>query len=400
MFGSATLEVVIGVVFLYILVSIICTVVREGIEGWFKARAAYLEHGIRELLHCHHGEELGNAFYNHPLIFSLFAGDYKARAGRKRPWPIARGGDLPSYIPASNFAVALMDIAARGPQTDAVSSDPGAPVLSVESIRKNVLNVQNEPVRRVLLAAIDSAQGDLSRAQASLEAWYDSAMDRVSGRYKRSTQWVLFWIGLAVAVGLNINTITVVEYLHQNEPVRAAMVHQAEQAAADPSFLSRSYEQVKQDLKPLGLPIGWGEGSGAPRLKIPVHGRYWADVFVPVLGWLLTAFAATLGAPFWFDVLNKVMVIRSTVKPHEKSPEESSEDRQLPRQRMADTLPERPGLGATAGGPVAAVATQQPANVTASPRDQESSIDGCQVGLEIEEMTNDEDLPAAEGGVA
>jgi hypothetical protein len=46
------------------------------------------------------------------------------------------------------------------------------------------------------------------------------------------------------------------------------------------------------------------------------------------LGWLVTALAIMLGAPFWFDVLNKFVVVRSTVKPHEKSPEEASEDRQ------------------------------------------------------------------------
>ena len=45
-----------------------------------------------------------------------------------------------------------------------------------------------------------------------------------------------------------------------------------------------------------------------------------------VLGWLVTALAVMLGAPFWFDVLNRIMVIRSTVKPHEKSPEEPSQD--------------------------------------------------------------------------
>jgi hypothetical protein len=39
---------------------------------------------------------------------------------------------------------------------------------------------------------------------------------------------------------------------------------------------------------------------------------------------LITACAVSLGAPFWFDMLNKFVVIRSTVKPHEKSQEESS----------------------------------------------------------------------------
>jgi hypothetical protein len=40
----------------------------------------------------------------------------------------------------------------------------------------------------------------------------------------------------------------------------------------------------------------------------------WNDFFKPLPGWALTAFAATLGAPFWFDVLNQVMTARSTMK--------------------------------------------------------------------------------------
>ena len=45
------------------------------------------------------------------------------------------------------------------------------------------------------------------------------------------------------------------------------------------------------------------------------------------LGLLLTAFAVSQGAPFWFDLLNKIIVIRSTVKPHEKSREEGTKDK-------------------------------------------------------------------------
>jgi hypothetical protein len=57
----------------------------------------------------------------------------------------------------------------------------------------------------------------------------------------------------------------------------------------------------------------------------------WRDqVATHLLGWLITAFAVSLGAPFWFDLLNKIMVIRSTVKPREKSREEGSEDRPAP----------------------------------------------------------------------
>jgi hypothetical protein len=82
-----------------------------------------------------------------------------------------------------------------------------------------------------------------------------------------------------------------------------------------------------------------------------MHGHEsWIEWLAELLGasggWLMTAFAVSFGAPFWFDVLNKVMVVRSTVKPHEKSPEESSEDRQ------AKNAAPPPHLGG--GGPPAA----------------------------------------------
>jgi hypothetical protein len=49
-------------------------------------------------------------------------------------------------------------------------------------------------------------------------------------------------------------------------------------------------------------------------------------IYTHWLGWALTAFAVSLGAPFWFDMLNKLIVVRSTVKPHEKSKEQESKD--------------------------------------------------------------------------
>jgi hypothetical protein len=40
-------------------------------------------------------------------------------------------------------------------------------------------------------------------------------------------------------------------------------------------------------------------------------------------GWVMTALAISFGAPFWFDTLNRFMVVRSTVKPQEKSKTEA-----------------------------------------------------------------------------
>jgi hypothetical protein len=87
--------------------------------------------------------------------------------------------------------------------------------------------------------------------------------------------------------------------------------------------LQKSLDELQKVGLPAGggLPLGWNsqDARTVPRLAWP-----WV---LKVLGWLLTAAAISLGAPFWFDVLGKFMVVRSTVKPHEKSPEEGSADR-------------------------------------------------------------------------
>lgn len=402
MFGSDILEVATGIVFVFVLLSTICSSVREGLEGWFKTRASYLEFGIRELLQDRKGEGLARELFEHPLIFGLYAGDYTP-GSTKRPGVMTSGGNLPTYIPARSFARALMDIAARGPVRVGeaaaagsgglgvpgadVTSSPNGHSFSMAQIRANALKIQNAGVRRVLIGAIDSAQGDFDCACAHLEHWYDSAMDRVSGWYKRSTQWALFWIALFVAVVLNVNTITVADYLYRHDAERSAIVSTIDKTAAVPANDGGRYEKAKGELEKLRLPMGWSAGWGAPRtreergLKEPVsfgNLNYWEDVGAPLLGWLLTAFAAMLGAPFWFDVLNQIMVIRSTVKPHEKSGEEASRDRQQ----------QRP--------------LQQPVVIAAAPRmaavGQAERDDPCGVGNGV--GTPDEQLPAARGGVA
>jgi len=404
MLGSEILDVAIGVVFVFVIVSLICTAVREGLEGWLKTRATHLEQGIRHLLHDRDAQGLARHVFEHPLIFGLFPGRYDPQV-KSGSWPMAltRGRNLPSYVPSRNFALALMDIAARGPDTDEVNSDSATEVISLEAVRANVRNLGNPAVQRVLLMAIDTAQGDFERAVSNVEAWYDSGMDRVSGWYKRSTQWILFAIGLFVAVALNVNTVAIADYLYQQKAAREALVAEAQSAAGDPNYLDKKYEDVRVNLQKLQLPIGWSNSqlitNGAAGTSQP-GGWQWLEVLA---GWLVTAFAATLGAPFWFDLLNKIMVIRSTVKPHEKSPEEGSEDRQIGKEQLpvpASTSTANKSPSAPVTEPVLA-RTQASASATA-PRPKTvglpDAIDGCDV--DILNFTADEDLPAAEGGVA
>ena len=76
MFGSEALEVGIGVTLMLLFVSLICTAAVEGLEIGLKTRAADLERGIRKLLQDPDGTGLAKELYSHPLVYSLFLGDY------------------------------------------------------------------------------------------------------------------------------------------------------------------------------------------------------------------------------------------------------------------------------------------------------------------------------------
>lgn len=398
MFNSGILDVVIGLTFVFILVSTICSAIREGIESWLKTRATYLEYAIRELLSDRSGQGLAKSFFDHPRIHALFQGDYTSRSSEK-PSLFVRGRNLPSYISSKSFAAAIIDLAARGPDKNAqLDSTP----LTFDALRANLGKLQNPQVERALVSALDSAQNDLNKVRESLEAWYDDAMDRVSGWYKRSTQSIIFVVAVVVVGGLNINTITIADCLYRNQAVREAAV-----AAASSQPGEMGYDGALKAFDTLRLPIGWDGGWGSPRSTVErartgTHAAFewWNDAIAPVLGLLITAFAATLGAPFWFDVLNKVMVIRATVKPHEKSPEEASEDRQLSPRRaaaQAAAAPPPPPQVIQVMMPASPVPFTDTSSLHAGTH-PENDVDGCDV--EIEHATPDEALPPATGGVS
>ena len=419
MLGSKILEVAIGIIFVFLLVSMICSAIREGIESWRKSRAAFLEQGIRELLHDRHAVGIARSVYMHPLVYGLYLDEYRPRTASRPLTALASGGNLPSYIPARNFALALIDIAARGIGTHGAASSPAAPVLTLALVRENVLNIENGPVQRILIGAIDTAGGSMERAVANLTVWFDSAMDRVSGAYKRATQKLLLGIGLVLAVVLNVNTIAIAHYLFRHDVERAALVARAETVARDTAFLSGGsdvqYARARAALDSLRLPIGWDhvqltgpwqtslvrDASGAVREVRQL--RLWHSVFEPIVGWLLTALAAMLGANFWFDLLNKVMVVRSTVKPHEKSPEEASEDRQPSRERtvLVGQAGDPHAVAAAGGASGIVVASTAGGARDAPAHDPDLETDLCDVKADDStQLTRDDELPAARGGVA
>ncbi len=306
MFGSDILETAIGLSLIYLVLSSVCSAGRELIEAIIKTRAVGLERGIAELLQDPSGTGLTKALYEHPLIYGLFSGSYSPRLPRSKwmRWLPRWGDQLPSYIPSGNFSAALFDLVVRGSggHSAAQPLPDGAP-LTMESLRAAAVSIQNPTVQRVFVSAIDHAGNDVDAVRKQVEDWFNSSMDRVSGWYKRQTQYVLFVLAVAVSVAANADSLALIRHLSSSTVTRQALVEQAAHATTGNQPLT---EQAVTDqinaLSPLQLPLGWSEG-------IPDGG--WPQ---RILGWLMTALAISLGAPFWFDMLGKFMSVRSTLK--------------------------------------------------------------------------------------
>jgi hypothetical protein len=329
MLGLDMLDVAIGIVFIYLLISLICSAINELIEAFLKKRAKDLERGIRELLNDHPGSletgqeksNIASLLYKHPLVMSLFKGSY-----------ITKSGNLPSYIPARNFALALMDLTTSGklstPANAAKGSQGEPAVLSIESLKATIATISDPKVKQALNVMVQMAGNDINKVQENIEEWYNSSMDRVSGWYKRRVQTITLIVGFILTAGINADTIAIFKSLSADPALRSAMVASVQKynekgiqpgSTETPEVVLR---KSMDELQQLTLPIGWAAENP---LSVPTDGWDW---LVKGLGWIITAMAISLGAPFWFDVLNKFMVVRATVKPTEKSPDEASEDRQ------------------------------------------------------------------------
>ena len=322
------LDVAIGMAFVYLLVSLLCSAIVEGAEAVLKHRAKDLERGIAELLR---DPKLVEQLYNHPLINGLYKGDYK---------PGTPNRNLPSYIPSPSFALAIMDLLIS-PDAAHHAGVMGAAAPGTETITMPPLSGPLGQAQHAVLTLVNAAAGDAKRARENIEFWFDTAMDRVSGWYKRRSQLALFFIGLAVAIGLNIDTVRILRELMTTKSKREAVVaiatNYAKQTPPAPNGVTQQITAATDELGTLGLPLGWPPCRKCDQGKLKIKDPCWQECWVlnisragglTIFGWMLTAFAVCLGAPFWFDVLNKFIVVRSTVKPKETSGTEAPKEPQ------------------------------------------------------------------------
>ena len=328
---DAILEVAIGMVFVWLVLSVAVMQMQEWIGSVFAWRAKYLQKAIRNMLGS---DKLVNEFYNHPLILSL------SEPG-KTPGQYRR----PSYIPAGKFSAVVTDIFTnRGKDTS--GNAPGT--LSQNDMAANVQSVkqENPGLEKIidhlfphLADQTMSADQVLALARTNSETWFNDSMQRVVGWFKRLNSIWSFGIALILALALNVDSIQIANKLWAEPTLRQVVAAQASAAPNANGGVSSSL-QVPNYLNSLSLPVGWGTepvtnykwcgffiGINTPPGYVSQNdsGQNQCNEFVnlPAMndlsGWILkfigiliTAAAGAQGSPFWFDVLKKLVNVRGS----------------------------------------------------------------------------------------
>jgi hypothetical protein len=301
MFGSAVLETAVGIIFVFLLVSLICTEVGNGISNLLRWRAIELENGIRDLILQGDSIKL-RALYDNPLIQAL-----TPRAGTlqqwivKLPWIKERSNALPVNIPPSTFVLALFNTF--------VPNSVGK--TTVTELCDAVKLMPESPLKRSLLAFVTAKNDQIDTVRQNVEEWFNGAMGRVSDSYKRNMWRLALVIGIAVSIGLNVDVLSISSNLWRDPTLRAAVTTAAERYEA-----GQQAPQAQQVLYQLNLPIGWQLDAREGFPGIELFPKDWValppDTSVPMawilklFGWLITGMAAAQGAPFWFDLLKKL----------------------------------------------------------------------------------------------
>jgi hypothetical protein len=337
MLDHPALDVAIGLIFLYIILALVCTTINESIMTWLGMRARFLELGLRNLLSATPmptaaGGLTLKRFFEHPLTQTMV----RPKRGRSgdvdptEPTKMFKKPPYPSYLPSRTFVSVLVDLTREtkewhekaGPEE--VAKAEARIKKAKEGFEESLASIPNAPLSEALLAVYRSVDKDATRFHAAAERWYDDTMERVSGWYKRRVQLFLLVIATAVVVPLNADTLSTSRVLWRDEAVRAAVVKKAEAAAAG----TLEETEVESAVKQLDVPLGWELSPGDGPAEIPNDPL---AIIAKIFGLLLTVLAVLLGAPFWFDLLSKVMRVRSTGAPPPATDAKRSGEGEQPR---------------------------------------------------------------------
>ena len=308
------LNLAIGIAFIYLLFSLVVSALNEFWLSYLDKRADFLKQGLQQLLQ---DSNKVTQILEHGLVDALSR----------------TTNGTPAYIGAEPFTAAVLDIVK--------AADPNT-IRNISDFQASVAALPDSKFKQSLTAILDAADNDLASFKKGIADWYNRSMDRVSGWYKRYAQKWLLGLALALAVTCNVDTIHIIQALSSDPKLLADTVTQAintakagntqqvgttrpESAKAGqpgPVSTEDTTENVTQlinnayaamnKLSNVSVPIGWSEAQRR-YLYDPGH------LVGALLGWFLTGLAASLGAPFWFDTLQRFVNVRSNGRaPDEK----------------------------------------------------------------------------------
>lgn len=332
MSGFPIVDLVIGIIFVYFLLSIICSAAIEIILTGLKARANLLEEWLLKLFNktaLKDGDKeisLGQAIMDHCTITGL-----------------SKKGKSSSYISAKEFTAALLEkitYDAAAPTNVARNIDEYIDAINKTKLlptefQRGLLNYANE-VKAAYSDVAEQTESKLELFNSKIEDWYNSSMDRVTGELKRRySRPVTFIIAVVVTVSLNADSIALAKYLYSNPEARTKFAMEAFSSTKDSALIKQvaalrlapdssnssfdsaeikkritekieDLEKAKQGLADV-MPLTWKQG------ELMKDGHYsWWLIFAKITGLLATILAIMMGAPFWFDQLNKISNLRGT----------------------------------------------------------------------------------------
>jgi hypothetical protein len=301
MLDNVALDVVIGLIFIFLIYSLLATTINEGIAANLNLRGRKLEHAIRRMLddgfHTEHTfwsvawdilksvfyrfkkfilyfrftcpvpKETKNMtfvelFYNEPLI--KYLGENKIS---KRP----------SYISPDFFSKAVLKILfdkGKSPEITACLEGLTDEEKFIHIKKGAATLTEINETRTLLLTMLDNSNEDIEVFKSKLENWFDETMHRASGWYKKQSQVITLLIGFSIAVTFNVDSIKLVKQLSRDKEAAKKMTalsvqyveshkdstgHLSEKhEAIAKSFFLRADSLIKSDFKSANQIIGIG----------------------------------------------------------------------------------------------------------------------------------------------
>ncbi|MBO9732036.1 MAG: hypothetical protein J7623_25565 [Chitinophaga sp.] len=385
MFSNLAIDVALGLIFIYLLYSLLASVVQELIARIFNSRARVLTKGLRRMLEeDDHSKDLGwfgqftffNWFYELGWSVVYFFDPFHRSPFLKQFYNTASIRHLgenssaarPAYISPQIFSQAMVHLlrssiktADNKPLTATAAATAITPQLTdtaaiQSALTQNYLHLAPE-VQDHLLQLFEDAQHDIPVFRLNMESWFNETMTRASGWYRKQTQTWLLCIGIGIAAIFNVDSIAIARILMKDKNVRTEMVQLATSRAPaytaitdtlvrknvlhkDSAFYRNDtslrvfvndtsligvYAMLRNDAGDARNVLGISRGcitdssSGHATIRCGYTHPFQQNKGLIFAGWGITALAISLGAPFWFDLLGKVVKFRTATPPDDKT---------------------------------------------------------------------------------